>query len=82
MTSNASSLLFVVCLAAAALLLVPTLYGQASTGTITGTVQDPTGAIVPGVTVTITNPETGLRRDTTTSASGDYTFVFCSLLPT
>ena len=76
MTPHQPTLLFVACLLATMLLTVPALNGQASTGTITGTVQDPTGAIVPGVTVTVTNPQTGLRRDTTTSASGDYTFVF------
>ena len=74
--SHRSTLLFVTCVVAALVIALPTLYGQASTGTITGTVHDATGAVVPGVTVTATNPDTGLRRDTTTSASGDYTFVF------
>ena len=60
----------------AILVATPNLLGQASTGTITGTVQDPTGAVVPGATVTLSNPETGLERDATTSANGDYTFVF------
>ena len=76
MTSHRSTLLVVACVVATQLGALPTLYGQASTGTITGAVQDATGAVVPGVTVTLTNPETGWRRDTTSSASGDYTFVF------
>ena len=66
--------LFVV--ATLALCVADSLRGQASTGTITGTVRDASGAVIPGVTVTASNPETGLTRDTTTGASGDYTFVF------
>src|SRR5690349_18761966 len=53
------------------LLLAP-VYGQKITGTISGSVTDPTGAMVPDATVTITNAETGLVRTTTTNSAGDY----------
>jgi hypothetical protein len=44
-------------------------------GSIVGVVKDPQGAFIPGVTVTITNKETGLTRDTVTDAQGAYNLV-------
>ncbi|MBI4458582.1 MAG: carboxypeptidase regulatory-like domain-containing protein, partial [Acidobacteria bacterium] len=35
---------------------------QVTTGTISGTVSDSTGAVIPGATVTIRNTETGISR--------------------
>ncbi len=49
------------------------LFAQAGTGTIQGTVKDPSGAVVPNAAITATNTATGLTRNTTTSASGGYT---------
>ncbi len=46
---------------------------QVSTGTISGVVQDPSGAAIPGVMVTIRNVETGTARTLTTDAGGRYT---------
>src|SRR5579862_6927629 len=54
------------------LLLVP-VYGQTTTGTISGVVTDPSGAVVAGATVTLANSETGLVRTTTTGTAGEYT---------
>ena len=48
------------------------LSAQQITGTIRGTVTDPTGAIVQGATVTAQQVETGLSRSATTDRSGDY----------
>ncbi|MGH9469998.1 MAG: carboxypeptidase regulatory-like domain-containing protein [Terriglobia bacterium] len=42
------------------------------TGTITGTITDPTGAVVPGVHVTATQTATGISRGATTDANGYY----------
>ena len=42
------------------------------TGTITGTVADETGAVVPNATVTITNKATGFSRSATTNAEGFF----------
>ena len=49
------------------------LHGQ-STGTIRGTVTDPTGAIIPGALVNTTNTATGLKRTEKTNESGIYVF--------
>ena len=48
-------------------------------GTISGTVTDASGAVVPGAEVTATQATTGLTLRTTTSAEGTY--VFPSLAP-
>jgi hypothetical protein len=58
------------------LLLSPAFYLQAQTaaGTITGTVTDASGAVIPGATVTIENPVSGLSRTAKTDASGQYRF--------
>jgi len=40
---------------------------------ITGVVTDQTGAVLPGVDVTLTNPQTGVTYKTTTNATGSYT---------
>ena len=58
-----------------AILLVPwpsALRAQAVSGTILGSVQDSTGAAVPGASVTIVNSETGLTRAATTTSAGEY----------
>src|SRR5271170_4873186 len=39
---------------------------------VTGTVTDPSGALIPGATVTIHNPVSQFERSTTTDASGDF----------
>jgi hypothetical protein len=43
-------------------------------GTLVGTVADPSGAVVPSATVTITNQGTGQSRETTTNEAGAYSF--------
>jgi hypothetical protein len=62
-----------------ALSLAPAASGQGTTGTITGTVKDPTGAIVPGVTVKVANKATNTVRTVVTSDAG--TFTVTSLQP-
>jgi hypothetical protein len=46
---------------------------QVTTGGITGQVVDSTGAPVPGATVEVLHPETGLRRTVTANQSGNFT---------
>lgn len=57
----------------------PTLLAQtASTGALSGTVTDASGAVIPNVTVTLTSTDTGAVRNTATGADGSYKF---GLLP-
>ena len=49
------------------------LFGQAgATGTISGTVTDSSGAILPNVKITVTNTATNQSTHTVTSSAGDY----------
>jgi hypothetical protein len=49
-------------------------FGQAFSS-LSGTISDPTGAIVPGVQITLQNPETGVQRTTISDEAGRYSFV-------
>ncbi len=64
------------------LLLTATLHvvasAQETTGTITGVTSDQTGAVLPGVSVTIKNTNTATSRTVVTNEAGFYT---ASLLP-
>jgi outer membrane receptor protein involved in Fe transport len=57
---------------AALVLTAPPLIAQSTTGSFQGTITDPLNAALPGVTVTILNPETNLVRTTETNTSGNY----------
>src|SRR6202167_2297785 len=50
------------------------LQAQSNSGSISGAVTDPSGAVVPGATVTIENPVSGYVRTTQTDSSGRYQF--------
>lgn len=56
------------------LLLAVTFGGAAwaQTGSITGTVKDPSGAAISGATVIVASPDRGITRQTTTNSAGDY----------
>ncbi len=58
----------------ALLAMAGTAGAQTATGQITGTVKDTTGAVVPGVTVTVHSDLTGLTRTATTNPNGAYSF--------
>jgi len=45
---------------------------QVDTGSLVGTVKDATGALLPGVTVTATNTDTGIATTAKTEQNGDY----------
>jgi hypothetical protein len=57
----------------AAVLLAPLAWAQEN-ATITGSVLDPTGAVIPNVAITLTNVATGQVRETASNSSGIYTF--------
>jgi len=66
---------FFILILSLAIITVPTwIAGQSmgNAGAIKGTVKDPTGAVIPGATVTIHNPITGFERTASTDASGSF----------
>jgi hypothetical protein len=52
---------------------------QVATGTISGTVKDSSGAVLPGVHVVVLNEETGISRTLETNADGRYSAQSLSL---
>jgi hypothetical protein len=67
-------------LAVAAVLftLAATLFAQTTTGRISGTVTDSSGAVIPGASITVTNEGTRL---TWTARANDHGFYVVPLLP-
>src|SRR5260370_2642729 len=59
---------------AALLPLTPTASAQKTSGTITGTVTDPSGAAVPGATVSAVNERTGPAPQAVTNEQGSFSF--------
>ena len=68
-------------LALASLLLLSSAAAnaQVTTADLVGTIKDTSGAVVPGVTVALTNEATGVTRSATTGDGGTY--IFTSLQP-
>ena len=60
------------CLLALLLSGISMAMAQSFTGAILGTIKDPTGAVIPGVTVAITNSGTNVRTETLTDAGGNF----------
>jgi outer membrane receptor protein involved in Fe transport len=67
--------LCVLCLTALAVLVPTATYAQQSSAAINGSIKDPSGALVEGATITLTNVATEVSRSTVTNSSGDYVFV-------
>ena len=61
--------LFVLC----SFVLVGTLSAQTANGTITGTVTDQTGGVVPNAAVQVKNTDTGIIYQSVSTATGNYT---------
>ena len=54
--------------------LTTAAFAQGEEGTVSGTITDTTGAVIPGATVTIANPVSGYTHTTTADASGQFRF--------
>jgi len=59
--------------------LLVSLPAWSQTSGLTGTVTDPSGAVIPGAKVTLTHEATGVTRTATTASDGGY--VFSQLVP-
>jgi hypothetical protein len=53
--------------------------GQSGYGSLTGSVTDPAGVVIAGVSIRLTDADTNDSRSTVTNGSGDY--IFGSLIP-
>lgn len=53
---------------------LPMLAQSASSGTLAGIVNDPSGAVIPGAQVTLISTATGTTYNTTTTSAGRYIF--------
>src|SRR6266699_6273321 len=60
---------------AAVLVSISMAHGQVTTGTVTGTVTDSSGAVLPGVSVALQNEDTGITRTVGSDAEGRYSAV-------
>ena len=55
------------------LLVIGVAFGQSDRGTVTGTVSDATGAVIPGANVVATNTETSTKYETVSTETGNFT---------
>lgn len=74
MLLQSRSLKFSVLMTLCVFLLVSNASAQTVSGTITGTVVDSSGALVPGAQVTATNEANGITRSLTTDETGVFVF--------
>ena len=54
------------------LISMTALSAQVTTATLYGVVRDSTASSLPGATVTVVNPATGLTREAVTDVSGEF----------
>ena len=66
--------LFLLVLLCLCVFAIPAVVRAQNSASISGTVTDPTGALVPKATVEIHNPVSGYDRTATTDTSGNFAF--------
>ena len=67
--------LFQVAFIAGVLALPTSGFAQLTRGYLSGTVTDPSGAVIAGARVTVTNKATNIRQESSTNELGFYRFV-------
>src|SRR5487761_747453 len=67
-----TGLLIVLAVIASMLFANVQIYAQVSGATLSGTVTDPSGGVIPNATLSIKNVATGIVRQATTDSSGVY----------
>ena len=63
----------VLCIATLCLAVSTGAFAQSDRGTISGTVTDPDGSVVPGASVVAENTQNGAKYETITTSTGNYT---------
>src|SRR5213593_1308836 len=61
--------------------VAPTAWGQSTTAQISGTIKDQSGAVLPGVEVTVTQTATGAKRTAVSNETGNYVLASLPLGP-
>jgi hypothetical protein len=79
MKSCSKALLILFIMVAGISLLATRLSAQSTFASLTGTVRDTSGAVVPHANVSLTEVDTGIVRNTSTDGDGSYQFL--NLLP-
>ncbi len=72
----------VLVIALAVLLSVPSSFAQSGRGTMTGTVTDASGAIVPDAEITLINKANGEQTKAKTTSTGLFAHLMWNLGPT
>lgn len=70
---NCFSLSLLAALLLTSFITVPPARAQVTGATLTGTVTDPSGAVIPNAKVSVKNTATGVARDVTANSTGIYT---------
>ncbi|MGH9929771.1 MAG: carboxypeptidase regulatory-like domain-containing protein [Pyrinomonadaceae bacterium] len=65
---------FILTVVLALFVLAPSAFSQGSTGRLIGIVTDPSGAVIPGATVTVKDNQTGREQTVTASGEGSFNF--------
>src|SRR5689334_2810595 len=68
-----NEVLFVLCVLIFTLIFSGLSLAQIKSGTVVGTVTDPSGAVVPGANVAVTNQGTNVSTTTVSDKSGTFT---------
>jgi hypothetical protein len=76
MKNNTRVPFFLFCALSIAFVTSPRVFGQAVTASVVGQVSDPSGAVLSGAKVTITNQETGVTTSAVTNQAGNYQFAY------
>ncbi len=66
-------LLIVFCLLPSAFCFLPSAFAQTATATLSGTVEDQNGAVIPNASVSVADPAKGIKRQATTNGQGYFT---------
>lgn len=74
-TSNLRKLVYQLSLFALSCAMLPPASGQTTNGSISGTVTDSSGAMIPDATVIASNVSTSASQTVKTNATGDYSFL-------
>ena len=67
------------CATGAFILIAASALAQSDRGTITGTIMDSSGGVVPGAKVILINSGTGIRQETSTTPTGNYSVASLSV---